>query len=134
MPEGITITSATVTVPWNKHKINIIDTPGHIDFTFEVEQSLSVIDSAVIILDGSAGMILYRSHLEFNYIIPHVSIIAGVEAQTVTVWRQADKYNVPRMVYVNKMDRLDSSLEKCLESLTAKFQTEFFPIQIPIRG
>ncbi|XKL64557.1 hypothetical protein PGB90_004643 [Kerria lacca] len=109
---GITITSASVTIPWLNHRINIIDTPGHIDFTFEVEQSLKVIDGAIVILDGSAG----------------------VEAQTVTVWMQADKYNIPRIVYINKMDRLDSSFTYCLTSLREKFNTEFLGLQKPIQG
>ncbi|XP_065207063.1 ribosome-releasing factor 2, mitochondrial [Planococcus citri] len=109
---GITITSASVTIPWLNHRINIIDTPGHIDFTYEVEQSLNVIDGAIIILDGSQG----------------------VEAQTLTVWRQADKYQIPRIVYVNKMDRLDSSFDMCMKSLETKFEREFLPLQVPLRG
>ena len=92
---GITITSAAVTFPWNKHRINLIDTPGHVDFTVEVERSLSVLDSALVVLDAGAG----------------------VEAQTVTVWSQADRHNVPRIVYLNKMDKQNADVDLCLKSI-----------------
>lgn len=108
---GITITSAAVTFEWKNYCINLIDTPGHIDFTMEVEQTLKVLDGAVIILDGSAG----------------------VEAQTLTVCRQADKYDIPRIIYINKMDRTDANFDISLKSIESKLYTEVFPIQFPIK-
>lgn len=108
---GITITSATVTFEWKNYCINLIDTPGHIDFTMEVEQTLKVLDGAVIILDGSAG----------------------VEAQTLTVCRQADKYDIPRIIYINKMDRTDANFDISLKSIESKLYTEVFPIQFPVK-
>ncbi|XP_025415341.1 ribosome-releasing factor 2, mitochondrial isoform X2 [Sipha flava] len=108
---GITITSAAVTIPWKKHNINLIDTPGHIDFTMQVEQTLNVLDGAVIVLDSSAG----------------------VEAQTLTVWRQADRYQIPRIVYANKMDRSDASLPLCVNLLKSKFNITPLQLQIPVR-
>ncbi|CAK9809277.1 Ribosome-releasing factor 2, mitochondrial [Anthophora plagiata] len=108
---GITITSAAVTFPWKNHRINLIDTPGHIDFTMEVEQTLRVLDGAIVILDGSAG----------------------VEAQTLTVCRQADKYDIPRIIYVNKMDRQDANFDMCLKSIQSKLNIEVFPTQFPIK-
>lgn len=109
---GITIVSAAVTFNWKDHRFNLIDTPGHIDFTMGVEQTLGVLDGAVVILDGSAG----------------------VEAQTRTVWKQADKYSIPRLVYVNKMDRADANFHMCLESLESKFEVTALPVQLPIKN
>ncbi|XP_053984350.1 ribosome-releasing factor 2, mitochondrial [Hylaeus volcanicus] len=108
---GITITSAAATFEWKNHRINLIDTPGHIDFTMEVEQTLRVLDGAVVILDGSAG----------------------VEAQTLTVCRQADKYNIPRIIYVNKMDRLDANFDMSVQSIESKLNVEALPTQFPIK-
>ncbi|XP_043273413.1 ribosome-releasing factor 2, mitochondrial [Venturia canescens] len=108
---GITITSAAVTFPWKQHKFNLIDTPGHIDFTMGVEQTLGVLDGAVVVLDGSAG----------------------VEAQTSTVWRQADRYAIPRLVYVNKMDRSDGDFDLCLNSIETKLDSVGLPTQMPLR-
>lgn len=107
---GITITSAATTCEWKGHEINIIDTPGHVDFTVEVERSLRVLDGAVTILDAKSG----------------------VEPQTETVWRQADKYGVPRMVFVNKMDATGANFFNCLGSLRDRLKTNAVPIQIPI--
>src|SRR3989339_1934830 len=92
---GITITSAATTCFWNNHRINIIDTPGHVDFTAEVERSLRVLDGAVILFDGSQG----------------------VEPQSETVWRQADKYHVPRVCFVNKMDKVCGNFYMTLDSI-----------------
>jgi elongation factor G len=107
---GITITSAATTCFWGDCRINIIDTPGHVDFTMEVERSLRVLDGAVAILDA----------------------VSGVEPQTETVWRQADKYRVPRLVYVNKMDRVGADYYRCLEMLKDRLGAHAVPIQIPI--
>lgn len=107
---GITITSAATTCYWNNHQINIIDTPGHVDFTVEVERSLRVLDGAIIILCG----------------------VGGVEAQSETVWRQADRYRVPRIVYINKMDRIGVNPEKALEEMKKRLGTRPLVIQIPL--
>ncbi|GLG93065.1 Ribosome-releasing factor 2, mitochondrial [Gryllus bimaculatus] len=107
---GITISSAAVSFFWKKYLFNLIDTPGHIDFTIEVERSLNVLDGAVVILDGCAG----------------------VEAQTLTVWRQADHYKLPRLVYVNKMDRPNSSVDRCLDTLHGKLNVHPLLLHIPI--
>ncbi len=92
---GITITSAATTCFWRDKRLNIIDTPGHVDFTIEVERSLRVLDGAVCVLDGNQG----------------------VEPQTETVWRQADKYDVPRVVFVNKMDKIGADFFKCVADI-----------------
>ena len=107
---GITITSAATTAIWNDHRLNIIDTPGHVDFTIEVERSLRVLDGAVAVLDGNQG----------------------VEPQTETVWRQADRYNVPRIVFVNKMDKIGADFEMCLKTIRERLGVKAVPIQLPI--
>jgi len=107
---GITITSAATTCFWRDCRVNIIDTPGHVDFTVEVERSLRVLDGAVAILDA----------------------VSGVEPQTETVWRQADKYRVPRIVYVNKMDRIGADYYRCLDMLRQRLGAHPVPVQIPI--
>ena len=107
---GITITSAATTAMWNGKRLNIIDTPGHVDFTIEVERSLRVLDGCVAVLDGNQG----------------------VEPQTETVWRQADRYNVPRIVFVNKMDKIGADFEKCVESIRDRLGVKAVPIQLPI--
>src|SRR3989441_1998826 len=107
---GITITSAATTCFWRDCRINIIDTPGHVDFTVEVERSLRVLDGAVAILDA----------------------VSGVEPQTETVWRQADKYRGPRIVYVNKMDRVGADYYRCLDMLRERLGAHPVPVQIPI--
>ena len=107
---GITITSAATTSFWNGKRLNIIDTPGHVDFTIEVERSLRVLDGAVTVLDGNAG----------------------VEPQTETVWRQADKYKVPRIVFVNKMDKIGADFDKSVESIRDRLGAKAVPIQFPI--
>jgi elongation factor G len=107
---GITITSAATTSFWRDCRINIIDTPGHVDFTMEVERSLRVLDGAIAILDA----------------------VSGVEPQTETVWRQADKYKVPRIVYVNKMDRVGADYYRCLAMLKDRLGAHAVPIQVPV--
>lgn len=107
---GITITSAATTVFWKHAKINIIDTPGHVDFTIEVERSLRVLDGAVALFDA----------------------VSGVEPQSETVWRQADKYNVPRIAFVNKMDRIGSDFFYCVDSMREKLHARAVPVQCPI--
>jgi len=107
---GITITSAATTAIWNGRRLNIIDTPGHVDFTIEVERSLRVLDGCVAVLDGNQG----------------------VEPQTETVWRQADRYDVPRIVFVNKMDKIGADFEKCVESIRDRLGVKAVPIQLPI--
>ena len=107
---GITITSAATTCFWNDHRINIIDTPGHVDFTVEVERSLRVLDGAVAVFDG----------------------VAGVEPQTETVWRQANKYNVPRLCFINKMDRLGADFYAALDSIKDRLDANTAVLQLPI--
>ena len=109
---GITITSAATTCFWNDHRINIIDTPGHVDFTVEVERSLRVLDGAVALFDS----------------------VAGVEPQSETVWRQADRYGVPRIAYVNKMDRIGADFPKAVQTMVDRLGANAVPIQLPIGG
>ncbi len=106
---GITITSAATTCTWNDHRINIIDTPGHVDFTIEVERSMRVLDGAVAVFDA----------------------VAGVEPQSETVWRQADKYKVPRICFVNKMDRTGANFERCVEMMIDRLGTKPLVVQLP---
>jgi elongation factor G len=108
--KGITITSAATTTFWNGKRLNIIDTPGHVDFTIEVERSLRVLDGAVCVLDGNQG----------------------VEPQTETVWRQGDKYGVPRIIFANKMDKTGADFFMCLEDIGEKLGARAVPLQIPI--
>ncbi len=107
---GITITSAATTCYWKGHRLNIIDTPGHVDFTIEVERSLRVLDGAVCVLDSSQG----------------------VEPQTETVWRQGDKYHVPRIVFCNKMDKIGADFDRCLGDIVQRLGAKPVPIQLPI--
>lgn len=107
---GITITSAATTAVWREHRVNIIDTPGHVDFTIEVERSLRVLDGAVAVFCG----------------------VAGVQPQSETVWRQADKYKVPRISFVNKMDRQGADFKRCVESIRDRLSAVAIPIQLPL--
>ena len=107
---GITITSAATTCFWNDHRINIIDTPGHVDFTIEVERSLKVLDGAVAVFDG----------------------VAGVEPQSETVWRQADKYKVPRICFVNKLDRTGADFFRCVDMIRDRLGAKPLVVQVPI--
>ena len=107
---GITITSAATTAFWNGKRLNIIDTPGHVDFTIEVERSLRVLDGAVCVLDSNQG----------------------VEPQTETVWRQGDKYKVPRIVFANKMDKIGADFFKCLDDIKTRLGAKPVAIQLPI--
>ena len=114
---GITITSAATTCFWSgmeqqydQHRINIIDTPGHVDFTIEVERSLRVLDGAVVVFCGTSG----------------------VEPQSETVWRQANRYNVPRIVFVNKMDRAGADFERVLQQIKDRLKANVVPIQLNI--
>jgi len=107
---GITITAASTTCEWKNHRLNLIDTPGHVDFTIEVERSLRVLDGAIVLFDG----------------------VSGVEPQTETVWRQADRHKVPRICFVNKLDRVGSSFFYCLDSIKERFNIDPLALQIPI--
>jgi len=107
---GITITSAATTTFWNDKRLNIIDTPGHVDFTIEVERSLRVLDGAVVVLDGNQG----------------------VEPQTETVWRQGDKYKVPRIIFANKMDKTGADFYMCVEDIKKRLGARPVPLQLPI--
>src|SRR5690348_4109716 len=107
---GITITSAATTAFWRDHRINIIDTPGHVDFTIEVERSLRVLDGAVTVFDG----------------------VAGVEPQSETVWRQADKYGVPRICFCNKMDRIGADFYRCVSMIVDRLGAQPLVVQLPI--
>src|SRR4051794_9422305 len=107
---GITITSAATACEWNDHRINILDTPGHVDFTVEVERNLRVLDGAIAVFDS----------------------VAGVEPQSETVWRQADKYHVPRIAYMNKMDRTGADFFTSVETMKDRLGANPLPIQIPI--
>jgi elongation factor G len=107
---GITITSAATTCFWNDHRLNIIDTPGHVDFTIEVERSLRVLDGAVAVFDG----------------------VAGVEPQSETVWRQADKYKVPRICFVNKMDRTGANFYYCVQTIIDRLGAKPAVLYLPI--
>ena len=107
---GITITSAATTCIWDNHRINIIDTPGHVDFTIEVERSLRVLDGAVTVFDS----------------------VAGVEPQTETVWRQANKYNVPRMCFINKMDRIGADFYRCVDMIIDRLGAKPLVLSLPI--
>ncbi len=107
---GITITSAATTCHWKEHRINIIDTPGHVDFTAEVERSLRVLDGGVVVLDA----------------------VAGVEAQSETVWRQADRYGVPRICFINKMDRVGADFMRTIEMIEERLKAKTVAIQVPL--
>ena len=107
---GITITSAATTCFWRDHRVNIIDTPGHVDFTIEVERSLRVLDGAVAVFCA----------------------VGGVEPQSETVWRQADKYRVPRIAFINKMDRVGANFERVVDDIREKLKAKPLVLQIPI--
>ena len=107
---GITITAAATTCYWREHRINIIDTPGHVDFTAEVERSLRVLDGGVVVFDA----------------------VSGVEAQSETVWRQADRYKVPRICFINKMDRVGANFNRTISMIETRLQATPLPIQIPL--
>ncbi|HEY6947429.1 MAG TPA: GTP-binding protein, partial [Gemmatimonadales bacterium] len=107
---GITITSAATTCFWRDNRINIIDTPGHVDFTIEVERSMRVLDGVIAVFCS----------------------VGGVQPQSETVWRQADRYNVPRIVFVNKMDKIGADFQMCLRTIRDRLGVKAVPIQLPI--
>src|SRR5674476_959876 len=107
---GITITSAATTAEWNGHVVNIIDTPGHIDFTAEVQRSLRVLDGGVVVFDA----------------------VAGVEPQSETVWRQANRYGVPRICFVNKMDRTGADFWRTIDMIVDRLGANPVPLQLPV--
>ena len=107
---GITITAAAISTAWNDHRINIIDTPGHVDFTIEVERSMRVLDGVIAVFCA----------------------VGGVQPQSETVWRQADRYSVPRMVFVNKMDRTGADFLKVYGQIVDRLKAKAAPIQLPI--
>ncbi|KAK8757443.1 hypothetical protein V5799_004930 [Amblyomma americanum] len=109
---GISITAATVTFPWRDHRINLIDTPGHVDFSMEVERSLRVMDGAVTLLDGSEG----------------------VQAQTITVWEQACRHKLPRLIFVNKMDKSAANFDSCISDVRAKLAASPLVVQVPLKS
>src|SRR5258708_6302565 len=108
--KGITIMAAAVTCDWQGHRIHLVDTPGHVDFTIEVDRSLRVLDGAVVVLDG----------------------VAGVEPQTETVWRQADRHRVPRLVFVNKLDRRGADFARCVRDVATRLRARPIPVNVPI--
>lgn len=107
---GITISSAMISFPWKEHRINLIDTPGHVDFTLEVERSLLAMDGVVVVLDAAKG----------------------VQAQTQTVWRQASKFGLPALVFLNKMDKAAANVDKCLSHLDKKLSLKALPLQVAL--
>lgn len=107
---GITITSAATTTEWREHQINLIDTPGHIDFTAEVQRSLRVLDGGIVVFDA----------------------VAGVQPQSETVWRQADRFNVPRLAFINKMDRIGANFWRTIEMIVERLGAKPIAIQLPI--
>ena len=107
---GITITAAATMCNWQDHRINIIDTPGHVDFTAEVERSLRVLDGGVVVFDA----------------------VSGVEAQSETVWRQADRYHVPRICFINKMDRIGANFDRTIAMIEERLQAKPLPIHLPL--
>src|SRR5512136_929409 len=107
---GITITAAAITAHWKGYQINIIDTPGHIDFTAEVQRSLRVLDGGIVVFDA----------------------VQGVEPQSETVWRQADRYHVPRVCFINKMDRVGASFERSIETMKHRLGANVVAMQVPV--